>query len=122
MEAAIVRAGYNFNFPMRVGHVASRAMASQINRIMESIQVSGTPNVVLDTVKRGEDDYDVTSTPIRKRDSRNVILRMYEAYGGKGHAKISTYMNYLNGLIIGFFLSKGSLRRIFLKMREMKLN
>lgn len=90
-EAAVVRAGYNFNNPMRVGHVATSAAAGKIREIMESIQFSGSPSVILDTVKRGEDDDDVTSTPIKKRDSRNIILRVYEAYGGKGTAKISTY-------------------------------
>jgi len=57
---------------------------------MESIQISGTPNVILDTIKRGEDDPDVSSTPIKKRHSQNVVLRVYEAYGGKGKATIST--------------------------------
>src|SRR5437773_1502612 len=83
-EAAVVRAGYNFNHPLRVGHVATSSDANKVKEIVESIQFSGTPNVILDTVKRGEDDDDVTSTPIKKRDSRNLILRIYEAYGGKG--------------------------------------
>ena len=64
--------------------------ASKVKHILESIQISGTPNVILDIVKRGEDDEDVTSTPIGKPGSRNVILRLYEAYGGKGISKIST--------------------------------
>jgi alpha-mannosidase len=89
-EAAIVRAGHNFNTPLRIGHVTSLAVASKIKEVMESIQFSGTPNVVLETVKRGEDDDDVTLTPIKKRDCRNLILRIYEAYGGKGKANIST--------------------------------
>jgi alpha-mannosidase len=86
----VVRAGHNFNHPLRVGHVGSLPAAKKVSEVMESIQISGTPNVILDTVKRGEDDHDVTSAPIRKRHSRNVILRLYEAYGGKGKATIST--------------------------------
>jgi alpha-mannosidase len=57
---------------------------------MDTIQFSGSPNLILETIKRGEDDDDVTSTPIKKRDFKNVVLRVYEAYGGKGKAKIST--------------------------------
>jgi alpha-mannosidase len=91
VETAVVRAGHNFNSPLRVGHVASPTTAKNVKEIMNCIQFSGSPNVILETIKRGEDDDDVTSTPIRKRDSRNVILRIYEAYGGKGTAKISTY-------------------------------
>jgi alpha-mannosidase len=91
VETAVVRAAYNFNTPLRVGHVASTTTANSVKEIMNCIQFSGSPNVILETIKRGEDDDDVTSSPIKKRDSRNVILRIYEAYGGKGTAKISTY-------------------------------
>jgi alpha-mannosidase len=90
-EAAVVRAAYNFNHPLHIGHVASPTAAGKVKEIMESIQFEGTPNVILDTIKRGEDDDDVTSTPIKKRDFKNLVLRVYEAYGGKGKAKISTW-------------------------------
>lgn len=76
---------------MRIGHVGTPSAAQKVKEIMGTVQLSGTPNVVLETIKRGEDDDDVTSTPIKKRDSQNVILRLYESYGGKGKAKISTY-------------------------------
>jgi alpha-mannosidase len=89
-EAAVVRAAYNFNYPLHIGHVATTSAASKVKEIMESIQFEGTPNVILDTIKRGEDDDDVTATPIKKRETKNLILRVYEAYGGKGKAKIST--------------------------------
>jgi alpha-mannosidase len=92
VETAVVRAAHNFNSPLRVGHVASPTIATNIKEIMQCIQFSGSPNIILETIKRGEDDDDVTSTPTKKRDSRNVILRIYEAYGGKGTAKISTYL------------------------------
>jgi alpha-mannosidase len=75
-----------------VGHVSSVTSAKKVGEVLESIQISGSPNVILDTIKRGEDDHDVTSTPIKKRDARNVVLRVYEAYGGKGKATISTYL------------------------------
>jgi alpha-mannosidase len=90
VEAAVVRAAMNFSYPLRVGHVTSNAQAAKVKEIMETIQFSGSPNVILETIKRGEDDDDVTSTPIKKRDSRNLILRIYEAYGGKGTAKVTT--------------------------------
>lgn len=92
VEAAVVRAAMNFNYPLRVGHVTSSAEAIKVKEVMETIQFSGSPNVILETVKRGEDDDDVTSTPIKKRDARNLILRIYEAYGGKGNATVTTYL------------------------------
>ena len=91
-EAAVVRAGFNFNYPLRVGHVGSPATANDVKQAMESIQFRGSPNLILETIKRGEDDDDVTSMPIKKRDGKNVILRIYEAYGGKGSGKISTWV------------------------------
>ena len=105
-EAAVVRAAYNFNHPLHLGHIASPTAADKLKEIMESIQIQGTPNVVLDTIKRGEDDDDVTSTPIKKRESKNLILRSYEAYGGKGKAQVSTCLSrYLFTLTrIGIFL------------------
>jgi len=78
-----------------VGHVCSIRDAKNVSEVLESIQISGTPNVILDTIKRGEDDHDVSSTPIKKRDSQNVVLRVYEAYGGKGKAIISTYDRFV---------------------------
>jgi alpha-mannosidase len=89
-EAAVVRAAHNFNNPLRVGYVKSIEAARKLDTIMQSIQFSSSPNVVLETIKRGEDDDDVTSTPIQKREHKNLILRIYEAYGGKGNAKVST--------------------------------
>jgi alpha-mannosidase len=88
-EAAVVRAGFNFNYPLRVGHVAN-GNAEKISKIMDTIQFSGSPNMILETVKRGEDDAEVNPNPIKKRDSTNVILRIYEAYGGHGRAEVTT--------------------------------
>ena len=89
-EAAVVRAGFNFNYPLHVGHVATAEAVKKISKIMDAIRFSGSPNVILETVKRGEDDDDVALKPIRKRDSQNVILRIYEAYGGRGTAEVTT--------------------------------
>jgi len=73
-----------------VGHVSSASAADKIKEILGTIQFSGSPNVILETVKRGEDDDDVTSTPIKRRYLKNIVLRIYEAYGGHGKARIST--------------------------------
>jgi len=44
--------------------------------------LEGTPNVFLETIKRGEDDFGP------KASGTTVILRMYEAYGGHGSVKL----------------------------------
>jgi len=46
-------------------------------------QVLGAPNVILETIKRGEDDdFDHFS------GSSTVVLRLYEAFGGHAQAKL----------------------------------
>jgi hypothetical protein len=120
-ETAVVRAGFNFSYPLRVGHVAHPAAAETLQSALSSIQFSGSPNVILETIKRGEDDDDVTPTPIKKRDGKSIILRIYEAYGGKGSAKVSTYVSDAKGLILGCWRLKRLSRRIFLRMRGMRL-
>lgn len=49
--------------------------------------VTGATNVVLDTIKRGDDD-DFHETDF-KRGSSTVILRLYEAFGGHATARIN---------------------------------
>lgn len=47
--------------------------------------LEGSPNVFLETIKRGEDD-DFES----KSASKTVILRLYEAFGGHGRVQLRT--------------------------------
>lgn len=48
--------------------------------------VVGAPNVILETIKRGEDDFDVD--PVTRKDNTTVILRLYEAFGGHASARL----------------------------------
>lgn len=47
--------------------------------------LEGSPNVILETIKRGEND-DFES----KSANKTVILRLYEAYGGHGRVQLRT--------------------------------
>src|SRR3954447_20559725 len=62
-EAAVVREGTLFNAPFRWGSGSG------------SIASVDDPNLVLDTIKRAE-------------DSDAVVLRLYEAHGGRGTATV----------------------------------
>jgi len=44
--------------------------------------LKGAPNIFLETIKRGEDDFEPNAS------STTVILRMYEAFGGHGSVKL----------------------------------
>ena len=47
--------------------------------------------MVLDTIKRGEDDDDVSEGELSVRKGRSIIIRIYESLGGraKGLVKLS---------------------------------
>ncbi|KAJ2161882.1 Glycoside hydrolase, 38 vacuolar alpha mannosidase, partial [Coemansia sp. RSA 552] len=77
-ESNVVQEAYQFNVPLvqlpTGGHGAVRL--ADLERPFFS--VSGARNVVLDTVKRAEDD------------ENSYIVRLYEAYGGHARALLTT--------------------------------
>lgn len=88
LGAETVRAAYNFNSPMTL---ASLTDSQQFSReIFNSIKLSGASSLVLDCIKRGEDDEDVSRGELSKRPGRSIILRIYEAMGGKSRGTIET--------------------------------
>lgn len=80
-----------FNYPLHLRRLPSLALTeSELLRSGEDrhgqgpFSVIGARNVILDTVKRGEeDDFSARSK------QETVILRLYEAYGGAAKAKVA---------------------------------
>ncbi|MCW2965513.1 MAG: Alpha-mannosidase [Actinomycetia bacterium] len=64
-EAGVVAEGLRFNAPLRWTHGASETSFASVD----------DPNLVLDTIKRGE-------------RSDALVLRLYEAHGGRGVARV----------------------------------
>jgi alpha-mannosidase len=64
-EAGLVAEGMRFNAPLRWTSGATEASFASVD----------DPNVVLDTIKRGE-------------RSDRLVLRLYEAHGGRGTARV----------------------------------
>ena len=53
--------------------------------------MTGSPSVVLDCVKRGEDDVDVSQDAnIPRRKGQSVIVRVYDSLGGRSTGTISS--------------------------------
>ncbi len=73
-DAGTVRKGYEFNVPLR--HTVVTARKGTLPASYSFLQVD-SPAVVLDTVKKAEAD-----------DS--IILRLYEAHGGRARARLVT--------------------------------
>ena len=64
--------------------------------VIESISLSGSPSLVLDTIKRGEDDEDVSRGELPKRKGRSIILRVYDSLGGTSRGTIKVDSKILN--------------------------
>lgn len=60
--------------------VADNAVSSSVALTKTPFYVAGAPNVVLETIKRSDDD--------DKHGTTSVILRLYETFGGHAKAKL----------------------------------
>ncbi|KAF2106680.1 glycosyl hydrolases family 38 N-terminal domain-containing protein [Lophiotrema nucula] len=82
-----VQTAFNFNNPLRlVGHAESaldRLAPTSAPSLLSSLRILGAPNLVLDTVKRGEDDEDVSRGELPVKKGQSIIVRIYDALGGK---------------------------------------
>lgn len=83
-----VRAGHNFNNPLKI----SAAPAAEVKATLSNqpVKLTGDLSLILDTVKRGEDDEDVSLDNLPKRTGQSVILRVYDSLGGHSRATVST--------------------------------
>lgn len=82
-----VRAAHNFNSPMNLVSVLTEKPEKDL---FNAITLVGGKSLVLDTIKRGEDDEDVSRGEFTKRSGQSVILRIYESLGGKSRGTIRT--------------------------------
>lgn len=86
LDARTVRAGYNFNHPLAIEQGSSEVL--QYGAAFKAVSVQGGSSIILDVVKRGEDDEDVSTGDLPARPGKSVILRVYESLGGKARASI----------------------------------
>ena len=61
---------------------------SALSSLLSAITLQGDPSLILDTIKRGEDDEDVSRGELPKRKGRSVIVRIYESLGGKSRGTV----------------------------------
>ena len=70
--------------------ICSHPSASIVSSLLSSIILHGSPALVLDTIKRGEDDEDVSRGELSKRKGKSIILRIYESLGGRARGTVKT--------------------------------
>lgn len=81
LNEATIRKAFEFNNPLKiVGHTAG---STDNSALLNTFRIHGAPNLVLDTIKRGEDDEDVSRGELPVHKGHSVILRVYDALGGK---------------------------------------
>ena len=86
LSSQTVRAAYNFNNPMELCSVNSGGKAEK--DLFKSIILTGSESLIMDCIKRGEDDEDVSRGELTKRAGRSIILRIYESMGGKSRGTL----------------------------------
>lgn len=86
LSSTTVRAGYNFNNPLTI---LQRTMNTSAPPSLD-IKLTGDPSLVLDTIKRGEDDEDVSRGELPRRKERSIILRIFDSLGGTSRGCIET--------------------------------
>lgn len=87
LSSTTVRTAYNFNNPLKLLQ-ASKTI--EVSAFSTPIKLTGNPSLVLDTIKRGEDDEDVSRGELPKRKGKSVILRIYDSLGGTSKGAIET--------------------------------
>ncbi|KAL9113479.1 MAG: hypothetical protein Q9227_002520 [Pyrenula ochraceoflavens] len=94
LDYRTVRAGYELNNPMGLYKPIDNSndveLGNTATLLNEAVKLEGAQSLVLDTIKRGEDDVDVSRGELPKRKGRSVILRIYESLGGKSRGTVKT--------------------------------
>ncbi|MCJ1414392.1 Glycoside hydrolase, 38 vacuolar alpha mannosidase [Xylographa parallela] len=81
LDHRTVRSAHNFNHPMQL-YTSTTGKTPDSSKLLNAIRTKGSNSLILDCVKRGEDDEDVSRGELPKRKSRSIILRVYESLGG----------------------------------------
>ena len=65
--------------------LTSRAPSSLLEKPL--FRILGAPNVILETIKRGEDDFFDRDQPANSSETpQTIVLRIYESFGGHARA------------------------------------
>jgi alpha-mannosidase len=81
LDERTVRKAFEFNNPLKVvGRSPKNLMDAGL---LNAFHIHGADNLVLDTIKRGEDDEDVSRGELPMKAGHSVILRIYDSLGGK---------------------------------------
>lgn len=86
LSSQTVRAAANFNNSLKLVGIASPKLSS-VQRI-SPIELTGSDNLILDWIKRGEDDELISVENLPKKTGKSIVIRIYDALGGTGTALV----------------------------------
>ncbi|GAA6017633.1 hypothetical protein JCM11491_005308 [Sporobolomyces phaffii] len=87
-DVALVARHFNFPLHVRLSASSTKSLVSTPEASPVSLSSSTTSNLILDTIKRGEEDHFSSSTSPAKHGS-SVIVRVYESLGGRGEGHLN---------------------------------
>ena len=87
LDERTIRAGYEFNYPI---HLTAHDSPESLDGLLSAFKFTSdsSPSLVIDTVKRGEDDEDASNGDMPSKKGRHVILRVFDSLGGRGRGTI----------------------------------
>lgn len=88
LDSRTVRAGFEFNNPVVV---RKHPAPLEVKPLLAAFKLDGDSDesLVLDTIKRAEDDEDVSRGELEKRKGKSVVLRVYDSLGGRSRGTIT---------------------------------
>ncbi|USW54156.1 Putative glycoside hydrolase family 38 domain, galactose mutarotase-like domain superfamily [Septoria linicola] len=88
LDERTVRAAAEFNNPMTL-HKHSDVKSIESLFTAFKLTPNSSPSLVIDTIKRGEDDEDASNGDLPAKEGRHVIVRVYDSLGGTSRGTIA---------------------------------
>lgn len=94
LSSATVKAAYALNNPLKLLSAPGAATESFRSNPIQLVNEDASESLILDTVKRGQDDEDVSRREgLRINKGQSIICRVYESLGGSSRGTIKTEFN-----------------------------
>lgn len=94
LSSETVRAAYAFNNPLKVLSAPKATIDSLGSTPIKVVNTDDSASLILDTVKRGHDDEDVSLRQgLAVKPGKSVIIRVYESLGGHSRGSIETTLD-----------------------------
>lgn len=94
LSSVTVKAAYAFNNPLKLLSAPETAIQSMSEAPIKLVNRDESSSLILDTIKRGHDDEDVSLREgLRVNKGQSIILRVYESLGGHSRGTIETSYN-----------------------------